>query len=107
MIDSESISPGGTPDQYKEYIKYRKEYPTAEEALFRIAIDKVLNKEQKEIWQYWNYDRLTQSEIAKKLNSEQSLISRKIKTIEKQLTAWCKEHLEVYNLLKEIEEQDE
>ena len=100
---TEYRSPGGETDQYAEYRVYGERYPTAEEALFRLAIDKVLTAEQKKIWEYWNYDKLTQKEIATKLNSEQSLIAKKIKTIEKQLAQWCKEHMEVYNLLKEIE----
>ena len=100
---TEYKSPGGDTDQFAEYQVYGEKYPTAEEALFRLAIDKVLTLEQKKIWEYWNYDKLTQKKIADKLKSEQSLIAKKIKTIEKQLTQWCKEHMEVYNLLKEID----
>lgn len=101
--DDYNHDPRSNPDLLPEIESYGNAYPTAEEALFRMGIDRILTKEQKEIWEYWNYDRLTQSEIAKKTNSEQSLIAKKIKTIEKQLTKWCREHLEIYNLLKELE----
>lgn len=101
MEDNQNIC--SNPDLLPEIEMYANKYPNAEEALFRMGIDRLLTPEQKQIWEYWNYDRLTQEEIASKTHSEQSLIAKKIKTIEKQLTKWCREHLEIYHLLQEVE----
>ena len=103
MSEAIDVSQGGNSDLFEEYKTYGNRYPTAEEALFRMAIDRVLTNEQKKVWEYWNYDKLTQKEIAKKLNSEQSLIAKKIRTIEKQISNWCVEHMEIYKLLRELE----
>ena len=106
MAESEEMSPGGTPDQYQEYKVYSKQYPTPHEALFRMAIDRVLTPLQKEIWGYWNYDKLTQKEIGVKTKKSQQAIEQQIRTIEKHLAEWCKEHLEIFKLLLELEHKD-
>jgi predicted DNA-binding protein YlxM (UPF0122 family) len=51
----------------------------------------------------YNYDRLTFVEIAKKLHISKQAVEQQIKTIEKQLANWIREHQEVYLAIKEAE----
>jgi predicted DNA-binding protein YlxM (UPF0122 family) len=78
------------------------EHPTSEQLLIRMAVDKALMNKQKRVWELYNYARFTHSEIAKKLKITPSAVTQQIKTIEKQLTKWIKQHSEVYNTLKSV-----
>ena len=79
-------------------------HPKPEELLLRMAVEKALMNKQRKVWEWYNYDRLTSVEIAKKLKIKQQSADEQIKVIEKQLTKWIKEHSEVYEALKEVEE---
>ena len=103
MQDYEPKQKPSEPDLYLEYTEARNAYPTEEQAILRLAADRALNEKQKKIWEYWNYDRLTQREIGIKMKLSRESVMQYIHTIEKKLAKWCKEHMEVYNLLKEIE----
>ena len=91
------------PDQLEEYRTQGAEHPTPEQLLFRIAVDRILLPDQKIVWELYNYDRLTTVEIGKKLKISQQAVSARIKTMEKQLTNWIKDHQEVYEALKQAE----
>lgn len=91
-------------DDLPEYDTSGNEHPTPEQLLFRMAVEKALLNDQRKIWEYYNYDRLTTVQIAKKMKVSKQAVSERIKTIEKQLVKWVKEHLEVYEALKEAEE---
>jgi len=75
------------------------EQPTVEQMFIRQAV-KYLTPKQRAIWEYWNYDRLTQDEIAEKLNMKQQNVSNSIKAIEKRIAKWCKSNEASYRLLK-------
>jgi DNA-directed RNA polymerase specialized sigma24 family protein len=81
------------------------EHPTSEQLMVREAIRHLTFKQQK-LWELWNYDRLTQDEIADKLHIDQSSVSRRIKTIEKRIAKWVRNNIGAYNLLKsQVEEK--
>jgi RNA polymerase sigma factor (sigma-70 family) len=75
------------------------EHPTPEQMLLRQAI-KYLTPKQKVIWEYHNYDRLTQDEIASKLKMTQQGVEGHIRRIEKRIAKYCKDNLGAYELLK-------
>jgi len=81
-----------------EYDEYR-EHPSPEQLLIRQAI-KYLTPKQQMVWELWNYDKLTQDEIAEKLDKDQSTIARTIKACEKRIAKWVKNNMGAYNLLK-------
>jgi predicted DNA-binding protein YlxM (UPF0122 family) len=91
-------------DDLPEYGERGTEHPSPEQLLLRMAVEKALMRDQVKIWEYYNYDRLTASEIAKKFNVDKSVMAKRIKTIERQLAKWVKEHWDVYEALKEAEE---
>jgi predicted DNA-binding protein YlxM (UPF0122 family) len=78
-------------------------HPSPEALLLRIAIDKALMRSQRNLWYMYAYDKMRPAEIARKLKISKSAVSQRIKTIEKQLTAYCKAHMESYNAIKEAE----
>jgi predicted DNA-binding protein YlxM (UPF0122 family) len=82
-------------------------HPKPEESLLRMAIEKTLMNKQRKVWEYYNYDRLTFVEIAKKLKVSKQAIEQQVNTIEKQLTKWVTEHRAVYEALKEAEQEVE
>jgi len=75
-------------------------HPTPEQLMIRQA-EKYLTPKQKEVWELWNYDRLTQDEIALRLGIAQQGVSKHLKAIEKKIAKWVKNNIEAYNLLKE------
>jgi DNA-directed RNA polymerase specialized sigma24 family protein len=74
--------------------------------LIRMAIDKALMNEQRELWYMYAYDKMLPTEIALKLKLNKSTISRRLQVIEKKISKWCKEHQEVYEALKEAESHE-
>jgi len=98
-ISSDLYEESFRPEDYIERKKARM-HPTPEQILFRMAVEKALSNKQRKVWEYWNYDRLTQPEIAKKLRVKQQAVSQQIATIEKQLAKWIQEHAEVYKTLQ-------
>lgn len=88
---------------FTEKSSVSEEHPTTEQLMLRQAL-KRLTVKQAEIWNLWNYDRMTQDEIATKLNIAQPVVAKHIKAIEKKITKYCQQRIEVYKLLKEQEE---
>jgi len=82
----------------KEYDP-NSEHPTVEQMFIRQAI-KYLTAKQRAIWEYHNYDRLTQDEIAEKLHISQQAVQAHIHRIEKRIAKWCKSNMGAYKLLK-------
>lgn len=80
------------------------EQPTVEQLFIREAA-KHLTKKQTQVWEYWNYDRLTQDEIAIKLGVSQQSISRCIRACEERIAKWCSENQNVYDVIRESMEK--
>ena len=76
-----------------------REHPTPEQLLLREALN-VLSDKQRDIWELWNYDKLTQDEIAKKVKMHQPHVAREIKKIEAMIAKWVKSNIGAYKLLK-------
>ena len=77
-------------------------HPTPEQLLIREAVNNALMNKQKRVWEMYNYDRLTHAEIAKKLKVTPSAITQQLKTIDKRLTKWVREHQDVYDVIKSV-----
>ena len=77
----------------------RCKHPTVEQLFIREAT-KCLTAKQRAVWEYHNYDRLTQEEIAEKLNKARTTIETQIGQCERAIAKWCKEHKDVYEMLK-------
>src|ERR1700690_4676551 len=88
------------PDEMIER-KLSRMHPSPEEALLKMAIEKALNKRQREVWELYAYDRLTFEELGKKLKINRSSALRRIQTIEKKLKKYCLEHKKVYDAINE------
>ena len=75
------------------------EHPSVEQMFIRQAI-KYLTPKQRAVWEYYNYDQLTQDEIAEKLSITHQGVAKHIKAIEKRISKWCKSNMGAYELLK-------
>jgi RNA polymerase sigma factor (sigma-70 family) len=82
----------------KEYDE-RSEHPCAEVLLLREAL-KYLTPTQMEVWELWNYDKLTQDQIAKKLSISQQGVSKHLRAIEQRVKKFVKGNMGTYKLLK-------
>jgi predicted DNA-binding protein YlxM (UPF0122 family) len=83
--------------------------PKAEEILFRMAIDH-LTERQRKIWEMWNYDRLTQDEMALKLKIRRQSVAESISKIEDKIKKFVTINKGAYILLKmeqQIHQEDE
>lgn len=76
-----------------------KEHPTPEQIMVRQAV-KYLTPKQKRVWELYNYDKLTQDEIAKKLGQKRTTIEGHIHRCEARIAKWCKMNMGAYNLIK-------
>ena len=76
------------------------EYPTLEEVMIRQAVKKLTEKQQL-IWELYNYDRLTQDEMAEKLGVSRETVKSHVRSIERKIRRFCDEHKTVYAFLKE------
>ena len=76
-----------------------REQPSPEMMLMRQAA-KYLTPKQRAIWEYHNFDRLTQDEIAEKVGISHQVVSKHIRAIEKKITKWVKSNWGAYELLK-------
>lgn len=81
------------------------EYPTPEQVMVRHAV-KYLTDKQRAVWEYWNFDKLTQDEIAKKMRITRQAVAKHIKAAEKRITKWCQSNLGAYNLIKQEMEKE-
>jgi predicted DNA-binding protein YlxM (UPF0122 family) len=97
--DDNSI--GGNPDRLEALRTPGNEHPMLEQSLFREAVKRALMRDQQKIWELYNFDKLTPTEIAKKLKKTPQNISQRIKVIERLLITWVQEHKQVYEALKE------
>lgn len=77
----------------------KREHPSLEQIMLNMAVDH-LTKPQRHLWELWNYDRLTQEEIASILNIAQKNVHSRIKTIERKIVKWCQTNRAAYMLLK-------
>ena len=83
----------------KEYDK-SSEHPTPEMLLIREAV-KYLTPKQREAWEYANYDKLTEDQIAKKLKISRDSAHDRLEGAQKRIIKWCKSNMGAYNLLKQ------
>lgn len=67
------------------------EHPTPEQLLFRQGV-KYLTPKQRAVWEYHNYDKLTQDEIAEKMGISQQVVGRHIKASKKRLMKYCNDN---------------
>lgn len=105
--NNEIRAKGENADMFAEYLAFSQKYPTPEQAFVRLAIEKALTPKQQKVWDWYNYDRLTTVEIAKKLKIDQSNASRQIKTIEKQIALWIESHKQAYDVIKEAQDAND
>ena len=75
------------------------EHPTPLQLLLRLAIENVLSYQQRRVWAYYNYDRMSFTDIGKKLKISKQAVEQRIKVIERKLHLFCQEHRKVYKLL--------
>jgi len=106
MEDKELEYYTSNPDLLPEYSQQDNEHPTPAQLLFRMAVDHALMRDQKKIWQWHNYDKLTDTEIAKKLKVSRSAITQRLKVIKGLLIKYCREHMETYKVLKDAEDSE-
>jgi len=79
---------------------------TTPEQLFLREAAKHLTPRQRVIWEYHNYDKLTQDQIGKGCHISHQAVQQHIKACEQRIEKWCKEHMWVYDMLKEQMEQE-
>lgn len=82
------------------------EHPTVEQLFIREA-SKHLTPKQRAIWEYHNYDRLSQDDIALKVGISQQAVSKTIRACEERIKKWCDYNNSVYNVIKEQMSEDE
>jgi DNA-directed RNA polymerase specialized sigma24 family protein len=82
-----------------------REHPTPEQ-LFMQEASKHLTAKQKAIWDYHNFDRLTQDEIAEKMGIRQQTVTGHIRACEARIQKWCEENMSVYEMIKEALEKE-
>lgn len=75
------------------------QHPSPEQSLLREAV-KRLTPKQRRVWELYNFDRLTQDEIAKRLKISQPVVAKHIKACEKKITKWIQNNMGAYKLLK-------
>lgn len=75
------------------------EHPTIEQGMIREGIEHLTPK-QKQVWDLYAYDRLTQAEIGQKLKIRQQVVQRHIKAAEARIKKYVEDHRGVYALLK-------
>lgn len=76
------------------------ECPTPEQVMIRQAA-KYLTPIQRKVWDLYNYDKLTQDEIAAKLNKKRTTIESQIRQCEARIIKWCKSNMAAYNVIKQ------
>lgn len=76
------------------------EHPRPEEVMVRQAV-RYLTPKQRKVWHLYNYDRLTQDEIAQKLGKKRTTIETQIRQCEARIVKWCKSNMVAYNLIKQ------
>ena len=76
------------------------EHPRPEEVMIRQAV-RYLTPIQRKVWQLYNYDRLTQDEIATKLGKKRTTIETQIRQCEARIVRWCKSNMAAYHLIKQ------
>jgi DNA-directed RNA polymerase specialized sigma24 family protein len=81
------------------------EHPSVEQLFIREAV-KHLTPKQRAVWEYWNYDRLTQDEIGEKLGISHQAVSGHIRAINDRIKKWCDYNQRVYDVIKEQMKDD-
>src|ERR1700686_185759 len=104
MDDNDVQSNTENPDQLPFIEQEVERHPSPSIRLLREAIDKTLMRDQKELWEMYAYDKTSPAEIARKLKTSKSNISQRIAVIERKIIQYCKDHQEVYETLKEAED---
>jgi len=76
------------------------EHPTPEQLFLRMAV-KHLTPKQRKVWDYHNFDRLTQDEIGAKLGITHQAVADHISACEARIAKWCKNNMDAYTVLKQ------
>ena len=85
----------------REVIRETNLHPLPEQLLLRQAIKESLTTKQRYVWDLYNYDALTQEEIAAKLGVSRPAVTQQIGTIERKLTKYCKERKRFIKTVRE------
>lgn len=81
------------------------ESPKPEQVMIRQAV-RYLTPKQREVWNLYNYDKLTQDEIAQKLGKKRTTIETQVHQCEARIVKWCKMNMETYKMIKQEMEKD-
>lgn len=100
-VSLESLSPDY---EFQEPAPGEK-HPSPEQLLVREAA-KHLTPKQKQVWELYNFDRLTQDEIGARLGITHQGVAKHIKAIEKRIKKWVAGNMAAYNLIKNETERD-
>lgn len=76
-----------------------RSHPKPEQLLLRQAVS-YLTKRQQEIWELYNFDKKSQTEIAAILRISQQAVQKHIGACEVRITKWCRANMGTYELLK-------
>ena len=76
------------------------EHPKVEQLFIREAV-KHLTPKQRVVWEYHNYDRLTQDEIGEKLGITHQAVSGHIRAAQDRIKKWCDYNQSVYDVIRE------
>lgn len=76
------------------------ECPKPEQVMMRQAA-RHLTPKQRVVWDLYNYDKLSQRAIAKKLGKRRTTIQTQIHQCEDRIARWCKANMETYKLIKQ------
>lgn len=74
-------------------------HPTVEQMMIRQG-SRYLTPKQKRVWELYNFDRMTQDEMAVKLSITHQAVCKHIKAAENRIVKYVKDNMGAYNLLK-------
>lgn len=82
------------------------EHSAPEVLLLREAV-KYLTPKQRKVWEYHAYDKLTQDEIAQKVQTSRQMVQQHLQAAERRIAKWCKSNMGAYKLMQSSLEESE
>jgi DNA-directed RNA polymerase specialized sigma24 family protein len=80
--------------------------PTIAETMFRMAVEKALTVKQREAWELFNYDRMTEEEIARKLRISRRSTRSRLDGAKYSIKMWCEANMHIYDLIKSQQQEE-
>jgi predicted DNA-binding protein YlxM (UPF0122 family) len=74
------------------------EQPTPEQLFMRMSVE-CLTAKQKAVWEYHNFDRLTQEQIGAKLGITHQAVAKHITAAQTNMAKWCANNMKAYEML--------